>query len=365
MKKKALLVLIAAAATGLLTGCQGKDSYKDYAKYVKLGEYKGLEVERIVYTVTEEDIQNEIENLLYSYAETIDITDRAAEDGDLVNIDYVGKIDGVEFDGGSEEDCEVEIGSDSFIDGFEEQLIGMKTGETKDITVTFPEPYDGELDGKEAVFTITMNQIFELEMPEMNDAFVKENTEYLTVAELEQGYREELQTMNDEDSNSMAVYDALYMIMDDSTISGYPEELYTETKEELKASNEATAEMFGMTIEELFGEDYNEDEAVLEYVNEKLVIYAIAEAEGLKVTDEEYQAYIDENLVFYGYETQEEFEKDYSPESTKYEILYEKVMDFLIENCKFIDVSEEEYSDGEFEEEFEDEEVLDEEESEE
>ena len=331
MKKKLIFVLIGLTAASLFSGCGKKDGYSEYAKYVTLGDYKGVEVERIVYTVTQEDVDMEIENLLYSYAETTEITDRAAQDGDIVNIDYVGTIDGVEFEGGSEEDCEIELGTDTFIEGFEDELIGMNVGETKDFLIKFPEPYDGELDGKEAKFTVTMNQIFQLDMPEMTDAFVKENTEYLSVAELEQGYLEELQKTNDEDSNSMAAYDALYLIMDDSTISGYPEELYEQTIAEMKASNEEIAEMFGMTIEELYGEDYDEELAAIEYVNEKLVIYAIAEAEKLEVTNDEYDAYVEENLVYYGYETKEEYEAAYDKDTTKYEILYEKVMDFLID----------------------------------
>lgn len=357
MKKRLVLVLLGITAAGLLAGCEKKGAYDDYAKYVTLGEYKGLEVERIVYTVTEEDVQSEIESLLYSYSETTEVTDRAAESGDIVNIDYVGTIDGEEFEGGSEEDCEIEIGSDTFIEGFEDELIGMSIGETKDFDITFPEAYDGELDGQEATFTVTMNAIYQLDMPEMNDDFVKEYTEYLSVAELEQGYLKELQESSDEDSNSMAAYDALYMVMDDSTISGYPEELFNETKEEMVAYNEQIAEMFGMSVEDLYGEEYDEDEAALEHVNEKLVIYAIAAAEELEVTDEEYKAYVEENLAYYGYETVEEYEEDYSAESTKYEILYEKVMNVLIENCVFVDVSEEDYYGDELDFDYEEEDL--------
>lgn len=345
MKKKILFAFTGIIVAALFTGCEKKGAYSDYAKYVTLSEYKGVEVDRIVYSVTQEDLDAEIDNLLYSYSETTDISDRPAKEGDIVNIDYVGTIDGEEFEGGSEEDCEIEIGTDSFIEGFEDALIGMETGETKDFTVTFPEPYDGELDGKEATFTVTMNQITQIDLPEMTDAFVKEHTEYLTVAELEQGYLQDLQQSYDDDSTSSAAYEALYQIMEDSTISGYPEDLFNETKAEITASNEQIAEMFGLSIEDLYGEDYDEDMTVLESVNEKLLVYAIADAEKLTVTDEEYTTYVEENLPYYGYDTVEEYEEDYSKDSTKYEILYNKVMDLLIENCVFNDVSEDEYYD--------------------
>lgn len=353
MKKKALLTIIAVSVL-TLTGCQSKGGGNEYSKYVTLGDYKNLSVERIIYTITDEDIQDEIDGLLYSYAETNEITDRAAQNGDIVNIDYVGKIDGEEFEDGSEEDCEVEIGSETFIDGFEEQLIGMKTGETKDITITFPEPYDGELDGKEAVFTITMNQIYELIMPEYNDDFVKEYTDSATTAEYEASLMDELQESSNEDSNSMACSDALYEVIENSTFNGYPQELYDLTKSELETSNAETAEMFGLEVSDLFGEDYDIDEATVEAVNEKLVVYAIADAEKLSVSDEEYNTYVAEIYELYGYESQEEYEKDYSPETTKYELLYEKVLGFLAENTTFNDVSEDEFEDDEMEFEAED-----------
>lgn len=350
MKKRAILLILAAASIALLNGCQKEDTTEKYAKYVTLGDYKDLSVERVVYTVTEESVEAEIENLLYSYAESTPVTDRAARKGDLVNIDYSGTIDGEAFDGGSESDCEVELGSDSFIEGFEDQIAGMKTGETKEFSLTFPEPYDGELDGKEAVFSVTVNEIQETELPVLDDAFVKANTEYTSVDDLKKGLREELEASNKEESDDTAAYDALYMVIDNSTVGGYPEEVYQEALDEITASNNQIAEMFGISVEELYGEDYDPDSAALDYLTEKLVVYAIAEKENLSVSDEEYQTYIEEYYPLYGYETQEEYEKDYSPESTKYELLYEKVLSFLLDHSTVIDIPEEEYFDEDFEE---------------
>lgn len=343
MKKKILLLALAVGTAAVFTGCGDKGGYKEYSKYVELGDYKNLTVDRVTTTITDEDVQAEIESQLYSEAVLNEVTDRVSKTGDTVNIDYTGTIDGEEFEGGSETDCEVEIGSESFIADFENQLVDMKTGETKEITLTFPDPYDGELDGKEAVFTVTMNAIYVAELPEYNDAYVKENMGYNTTGDYEAALKDELQLSSDEDAISTACYDAIYLIMEQSTIDGYPDALYEKCKLELEQSNADTAEMFGMTVEELFGEDYDLDSAALDTVNERLITYAIADQEKLTVSDEEYDTYIADNLELYGYETKEEFESDYDPESTRYELLYGKVLDFLAENLTFNDVSEEEY----------------------
>lgn len=343
MKKRTILLILTAASISLLSGCQKEDTASKYSKYVTLGDYKGLTVDRVVYTVTEEDVEAEIENLLYSNSETVAVTDRGARNGDLVNIDYSGTIDGNAFDGGSESDCEVELGSGSFIEGFEDQIEGMKTGETKEISVTFPESYDGELDGKEAVFSVTVNSISQIELPELNDEFVRENTEYTSIADLEMGTKEELEASYKEESDNTAAYDALYMVIDTSTVGGYPEEVYKEAVDEINRSNEQVAEMFGLSVEDLYGDDYDPETAALDYLTEKMVVYAIAEKETLSVSDEEYQTYVEENYPMYGYENQEEFEKDYSPESTKYDLLHEKVLSFLLDNNEFNDITEEEY----------------------
>lgn len=360
MKKRTYAILLSAAAVAALTtACSGKSSspYKEYSQYVTLGDYKGLTVDRVVYTVTEEDVQNEIDNLLYSYSDTEEVTDRGVEEGDIVNIDYEGTIDGEEFDGGTEEDYELEVGTDSFVEGFDEQLVGMKTGETRDITVTFPEPYDGELDGKEAVFTVTVNQISALILPEYNDDFVKENTSYSSVADYESSLPEELQAANDQDSLSSACYDALSQIIENSTVGGYPDELFEETKKEVEAAYDETAQIFGYdSAADLFEDGYDLDEVTTEALTEKLVIYAIADKENLTVSDEEYDTYVDENVELYGYETKEEFEEDYGADSIKYDILYEKVLDFLGENTNFNDVTEEEYFGADEEDELTDEE---------
>ena len=143
MKKKYLFSLAVILTASALTGCGKDDSSESYEKYVTLGDYTGMTIDRIKTTVTDDDVQEEVQNDLYANADYTEVTDRAAQNGDTVNIDYIGKIDGAEFDGGSDADFDLELGSGTFLSDFEDGIVGMKTGETKDITVTFPEDYDG------------------------------------------------------------------------------------------------------------------------------------------------------------------------------------------------------------------------------
>ena len=151
---------------------------------VTLGQYKGLTVKKAEYPVTDKDVEEDIERSLKAKSRLVDITDRAAKNGDTVNIDYSGSVDGVKFNGGTAEKQELTLGSKSFIPGFEEQVEGMKIGEEKDLKVKFPDDYHAEdLKGKDAVFAVKLNGIKFREIPELNDDFVKDTTKFETVAE--------------------------------------------------------------------------------------------------------------------------------------------------------------------------------------
>ena len=150
---------------------------------VTLGAYKGIEVEKQEYNVTDEMVEAEIQKEREKIASTVEVTGRAVADGDKVNLDYSGSVDGVKFDGGTAENQELTIGSGMFIPGFEEQMVGMNVGEEKDITVTFPEQYHSEeLAGKEAVFHVKVNAIEETVLPEADDEFAKDVSEFDTIA---------------------------------------------------------------------------------------------------------------------------------------------------------------------------------------
>lgn len=160
---------------------------------VKLGDYKGLEVTKVASEVTDEDIDHEIGHMLENNARLIAIEDRPVKDGDMILLDFLGKVDGVAFEGGKAENYELIVGSQSFIPGFEEQLIGLEIGQEKDIEVKFPEEYHSEdLKGKDAVFTVKVNEIKEKQVPALDDDFVTEATEFETVDELKKSIAENL-----------------------------------------------------------------------------------------------------------------------------------------------------------------------------
>ena len=152
---------------------------------VKLGKYKGISVEKVEYKVTDEEVEAQINSMAERNSRMITVTDRAAKKGDTAVIDFVGSVDGVEFEGGKAENHELELGSNTFIPGFEDQVIGMKAEEVKDISVKFPEDYfSKDLAGKDAIFKVTVHEIKQKELPKIDDEFAKDVSEFDTLAEL-------------------------------------------------------------------------------------------------------------------------------------------------------------------------------------
>ena len=219
----------------------------------------------------------------------------------------------------------------------------MKTGETKEISVTFPDEYDGTLDGQTAVFSVTVNSISEVILPDYNDAYVKENYGFDTIADFEASVKEDLQSQYDDDATYTACADALSMAVDNATFDGYPEDMYNTAKEQMESENQAFAEQLGIEWADLAGDDYDIEEDVLNNVHEELVVYAIAAKEKLEVTDDEFNTFVDDNWEMYEYDTKEDFLKDNSEEDLRYSLLYQKVLDFLGENNTFNDIDEDEY----------------------
>lgn len=168
---------------------------------VALGQYKGLTIPAAKYDVTEKDVEADIDRSRQAKSRLVEVTDREAKDGDIVTIDYSGSVDGVKFNGGTAEKQELTLGSHSFIPGFEEQVVGMKIGESKDLNVKFPEDYHAEeLKGKDAVFAVTLHGIKFREVPELNDEFVKDTTKFETVKE----YRDDVKKRLTENAEKRA-----------------------------------------------------------------------------------------------------------------------------------------------------------------
>lgn len=320
----------------------------DVDDYVKLGEYKGLEAGYLVPSVTPDDMQIQIQDLLDENTQNNAITDRSAMEGDSVNIDYTGKVDGVEFEGGSDTNFDLVLGSGNFLEDFEKGLVGAAAGASVTIPVTFPEDYDEDLAGKQAEFTVKVNSISEVIVPEYNDALVAQVTEYKTTQEYEEAMQAELMESATQESESIAGEEALQKAVENAVLDGYPSELYDTCYQETLDSYQSYADMFGMELKDFLQEYMEMDEAgikdaAVSWVNDILVSQAIAEKEGFAVTEDNYKEEAQALSVEYGYESLADFEKDYSRISVESNIVREKVIAFLYENAKLVEKSEDEY----------------------
>ena len=352
MKKLVAWGLTTVMVATSLVGC-GKSSSKylldiDYKDYAKLCEYKGVKATKIIYEVTDEAIMEEIEYGLYDYATYDPITDRGAEIGDYATIAYDMMIDGAKNEDLSSEEEEVLIGEGYLYPELEEALVGMKTGESKEVEVELTADYVEEtLVGKNAMVKVTMNEITVENVPEYNLDFVKENTEFDTMEAYEASIKESLLAAKEEEYKYVAIEEIFAHVIENSEFDGYPEELYKQCEEAYDQGNEYYASMYGMELDEfleLFGiDEETKKEEILSNVNYELVIGAIAQAEGIDCTEKEVNEYVDEIYGDYGYESAEAFLKDYTLEEIGYDLIYQKVCDFLYENATFVEKAEADY----------------------
>ena len=323
--------------------------------YVTLGDYKGVKVSVDAAVVTDEYLDSYIEYVLQSNMLTTEVTDRPVQEGDIVNIDYEGKIDGVAFDGGTAEGYDLAIGSGSFIDGFEDGLIGAETGETRDVEVTFPEDYHGtDVAGKDAVFTVTVNSISVETLPELTDEFVQG----LGVgAETVEEYRQyaydllmEEQQANHDAEAEMAV---LETVMNNAKLQDPPEDMTNRYYSRLIDNMNYYASMYGYDLETFLSLNGTSEETIMESAGnaakQLITMQAIAEAEGMEVTDEELDEEIEANAVSMGYEDADAYREALDVEGYREYMLTEKVLDFLLENAEVVDVEPETAAEAETE----------------
>lgn len=326
-------------------------------EYVTLGEYKGLPVEYLIPEVTDEDVEMYIQGELEENAEYKDITDRPVQDGDSVNIDFTGKIDGEEFEGGSGEDYDLLLGNGEFLEDFEANLIGKNSGETVTFNTTFPEDYDEELGGKEAEFTVTINSISEVVIQEYNDAYVASVSDCKTTAEYEAQKKEELLESEKENSLLEAGESALSQAVENAQVTGYPQDLYDTLYTEAEENYKLFAEFMGMEYEDFLAEYIGTDDLgdeVLEQVNETLVVQAIAQKEGLEVKDADYEAEANKMAEVEGYDSLESYEEDYGKDYIQRQLMRNKVLNFLYESAEVSEVTQDQIEFEEGEEDLED-----------
>lgn len=361
MKKRWILAAALAGSLILAAGCGGKkevetkdaseettagnEEYK--SKVTKLGNYKGVEAEAVSTEVTEEEIQAEIDALLAFYPDTRPIEGKTViEDGDTVHIDFVGKLDGVPFEGGSSqgEGYDLTIGSHSFISGFEEGLIGKEIGNTYDLNLTFPDPYKNnpDLAGKDVVFEVTVHDIIEYVDAEWTDEFVQKHTEYDSIDAYMEGTRATLEEDKVRNQPSEWEYRVIQAVIEDSEFD-FDEEEIESLITSIVQEYEMYASMYGMEMadflqyymngisEEEFRQQARER---AEYqLKNQLVIDAISAAENISVTEEEYQEGLKGLAEQYGAESPEAFEGQYGRETVEAGIIYDKTVDFVVEQA--------------------------------
>ena len=314
--------------------------------YVTLGEYKGVEVTLDEPEITDEYLDGYIEYVQQNNAVSTPVTDRAVEMGDVVNIDYVGKIDGVAFDGGSAQGSDLTIGSGQFIDGFEDGCIGMKVGETKDVEATFPDPYKNnpDLAGKVAVFTVTVNSISVEEIPELTDEYVQSlSLEGCTNVEEYRAYVYDVLLEQQQESYESDKADLAYeKVAAECEFKDAPEAMVTRMNNTLTSNLSSYASTYGVDlgtyVSAMYGGTAEEYETTLleqskMMAQHYLMIQAIADREGLSVSDEELEEQLSQEAQDYGYETVEEYKSLVDVEAFREYLMTQKVLAFLGENA--------------------------------
>ena len=309
---------------------------------VTLGKYKGIELKKVEYNVEEKDIDHEIGHMQERNARLVNVEDRPVEKNDTTVIDFEGFVDGVAFEGGKAENHELVIGSNTFIPGFEDQIIGMKIGEEKDINVTFPEEYfSKDLAGKAAVFKVKLHEIKKKELPAVDDEFAKDVSEFDTIKELKKSIKEKLEEENKNKAKYETEEEAIKTVCDNTKIDIPSGMVETETDNMIKNIEQRLMyqglnftqyrQMMGKTEEDMRKEMKEQAER---QVKTKLVLGAIVETEKIEATDEEVKAKLEEMATMYGKDAKDleanESLKAYIAESVK----TEKAISFIVDNAK-------------------------------
>ena len=316
---------------------------------VKLGKYKGVEIEKVEYKVDKKAIDHELGHMQEHNSRLITVDDRPLENGDTATIDFEGFVDGVAFDGGKAEGHELEIGSGAFIPGFEEQLVGMEIDGEKEIKVTFPKEYfSKDLAGKDATFKVKLHEIKKKELPELDDEFAKDVSEFDTLDELKKSIKEKLTKNNEQKAKYETEDAAIKAVCEDSKLDVPSGMIELEIDNMLKDFEQRLAyqglnleqylKMLGKTEEEVRKE--YEPQAI-EAIKSRLVLEAIIKAEKIEASEDEIKAKMEEMAKSYGKDVEElsknENLKNYLEEGIK----SEKALEFIVANAKFAEKKKE------------------------
>jgi len=306
---------------------------------VKLGDYKGITFKKIEYNVKDEDVENDIKRLQESRSRLVDVTDREAVKDDTVTIDYSGSVDGVKFEGGTAEKQPLTLGSNQFIPGFEDQVIGMKIGEERDIKVKFPDDYQAEnLKGKDAVFHIKLHEIKKKELPEINDEFIKDATGSETLDAYKKDVKARLEKQN-KDRADREIEDEIVKKVTETSTMEIPDALIERQMDNMVQEMEYRLSYQGLKLDDYLKyigktrEDYKKDykEQAENIVKSQLVIEAIIENEKIEATDSDVDAKLEEMAKAQGKKVPE-VKKNTNARQLDYiknEIIIKKLFDML------------------------------------
>lgn len=339
------IVLCAMVLSGLVTGCSSSKEIDPF-DYIELGDYKGLDVEYQVHEVTEEEIEDELNALVAAYSEPQQIKYGVVQEGDTANIDYVGKRDGVAFEGGTGYGYDLVIGSGTFIPGFEAGLIGAEIGNTVDLNLTFPENYHSlELAGADVVFTVTINYVLRREVPEITDDFINEISagNIKTVDDYRQQLEEQIVSEYD-DYNELQYYKDLWdkAVENATVIKDLPSDMINDKISKMVINSQQYAKSYGLSFDDFVTQymgispsEFNAEAAkyAKQATKESLVLKAIALKEGISVSEDEMDAAIDEYTELGNYESREKFLEQADLKELEEFVLQSKVEDFLAANA--------------------------------
>ncbi|MDD3251725.1 MAG: trigger factor [Lachnospiraceae bacterium] len=351
MRKYVKLTLCGLAAMMLIAGCSKKEKPEetttapaetsteanqevvDKGTVKKLGEYKGLELTKTPVDVTDEELEARIQSILEANPEYVEITDRAAKEGDTVDIDFVGMKDGVAFDGGTSEGYKLELGSGSFIPGFEEGLIGAKTGDELSLNLTFPETYgQADLAGQAVVFDVTVNGIEEKKDAVLDDNFVQRTSDFSTVDEYRADTLATMESEKEKQAQRQLMSDAIMAVIETSEFDLNQAAVDQEYESQKQYMTYMSQTLYGMSLEDLMAATGMTDESMKtdseNIVKEQLLIPAIAEKEGLKAEDADRTAVAQDSGM-----TVDMLKQSYGEEAVEEAALNHRVQQFLLDNA--------------------------------
>lgn len=355
------IVAVIAIILVFVNNKQSKEYNYDLSKYVKVGNYKGLEYTSQKASVTDEEVDLEIQRRLQKAAKTENSKTGKVENGDTINISFVGKIDGKEFEGGSSESTDITVGTTQMIDGFVEGLIGKNVGESVTLNLKFPDDYGKtDLQGKAVEFKVTINSKKKISVPKLNASFVKKNSKYKTVKEYKEGVKKELLNQKQKSIDSTVKQELWSRIINKSKAKKYPEKELNEAMSQankLEESYKAQAQNYGMEWETYLktvmrtdkkGFEKLKQEYAKNIVFNRMVMYSIARSENISLSNREYKKEILKILEDNGYD-EESFKKAFGKDIETYadeqnwrqKILFDKVLDKVMKDGK--KVSQKEY----------------------